>query len=255
VRPTGTTSLGATSQTRWVATLRKSAFRARRYVRWLDYAAAARSGEMIVVAGMPRSASTWLYNVARLSLAAEGDLAHGWIEDAVPLRRHGQSTLLVKTHGFEGPLARSADVILYSFRDVRDVVASVDRVWGRPPTMAMVHNFLYDDRRWRRRAHLNIRYEDMIRDQTGTAARVMGRLGMPEGDAARIVERVGMLRPPDRAAIGSGRHSLETLLHPGHITDGRAESWRGQLDPTFVARIERAYGAWLEANGYSAEAA
>jgi hypothetical protein len=222
--------------------------------RTYDYLAIARSHEVVLAAGMPRSGSTWFYNLTRLCLLESGkQIRSGWIEDEVPLRRHSERTLLIKLHDYEVLLPRVADWVIYSYRDVRDVLASIERMWGRPPSIDVVRDLLRDDGRWCRAATFTARYEDMMVDQLSVASALRGHLGLDPEGTEECVERLNELTPPAReSGTPTTSYAADTLLHPGHRTDGRVGSWRGALDPDLVSAIDREFGWWLAARGYPA---
>ena len=87
---------------------------------------------LILAAGMQRSASAWLYNAARLLLTSSPSVAEqfscGWIGDweQIPKKNY----MLIKVHDFNKSLAGQSKCILYSFRDIRDVIASgIKKIW------------------------------------------------------------------------------------------------------------------------------
>jgi hypothetical protein len=201
---------------------------------------------IVLAGGMPRSGSTWLFNAARLLLRDRGGLSSGWIADWHSLPT--APTVLLKVHDFDPLLAKRAVVVLCSYRDVRDVLASSKRMFDTAPTLAEARRLLDQDRRWRRSAHLAMRYESMLADPQAVVTDLATVLKVGPCDAAAVVAAVDRLsRGTDRTAETYDR---ETLLHPGHVTDGRHGSWAGWLDRELVARIEGACGAWLTDNGY-----
>ena len=81
---------------------------------------------IVVCAGMPRSASTWLYNTLRYLLGAGGEPAYGaWIDDYDA--DHPSVVHVVKVHRFTPDLAATGDVVLTTRRDLRDIAASLSR--------------------------------------------------------------------------------------------------------------------------------
>jgi hypothetical protein len=213
----------------------------------LGFSRAWRRSRIILSAGMPRSGSTWLFNAARLLLRrAEGDgLSSGWVEDW-PTLPPGR-TLLLKVHDFDAPLARRADVVLYSYRDVRDVLASSKRKFGTPPSVEAARRLLEQDCEWRKAARLVMRYESMLADPAAVVKELAEVLQVRDVDPAAVAEEV---RGLDAREPPSGGYDRETLLHPGHITDGRHGSWEGWLDADLLRRIQEQCGDWLTANGY-----
>lgn len=221
--------------------------------RWYDYAVAGRRRELVLAAGMPRSGSTWFYNATRLSLAESGkQTASGWIDDQLPLRRKSEPTLLLKIHDYDPVLTRVAQRVIYSYRDIRDVLASMNRIWGRPPTLEVARTLVRRDQHWRAMATFQARYEDMIADRLAVLTALRAHLGLPEEGAEECLAQLERLTaPPGTSDTPTMSYAPDTLLHPGHVTNGRAGAWQAEVDPVVITEIEREFGWWLEDNGYS----
>ncbi len=213
----------------------------------LSYWGAARRSEIILSAGMPRSGSTWLFNAARLLLCASEDPSSGWIGDFACLPK--KPLMLLKVHDHDPFLARHARTILYSYRDVRDALASSKRKFATEPTLELARQWLISDRRWREQATFVLRYESMLADPARSVRDLARALKLPVADADAVCRQLGQVEyQPARAGLGS--YDRETLLHPGHVTDGRHRSWDGWLDRALVRQIEDECGDWLAENGY-----
>jgi hypothetical protein len=208
-----------------------------------------------LIAGMNRSGSTWLFNAVRLLLARAGapDLAAGWVDDRAELLRH--RTPVLKVHAFDPDLMarRWPCAVLVSHRDPRDVVASMARKFGCEPTADLARHIMGEYWRWARHALYDMRYETMMADGPGEVARVARALGLRDVDCAAVLADINALgsdaatQPPTTAADGFDRTSL---LHPGHVTDGRHGSWRDQLPPDVAEQIELEFAEWMERRGY-----
>lgn len=206
---------------------------------------------LFLAGGMNRSGSTLLYNAARLMLLDQvgaENLGYGWISDWPNLER--RRYLLVKLHELDLDLAAAAHVVFYSFRDVRDVLASAQRVWGQKPTAEAATHQIAQHRHWSSVADLVVRYETLLDDR----AVMLERLARVLGAANIDVEALGAAldRLDGAPAEGpAGAYDPVSLLHPGHRTDGRHGSWIGALDPVLVRRIEREHRDWFIENGYA----
>jgi hypothetical protein len=172
-----------------------------------------------------------------------GGLSAGWVGDWRSLSPG--RTVLLKLHDFDVFLARHAAVVLYSYRDVRDVLASTRRKFGCQPTLEDARRLLDQDRLWRASAHFTMRYESMLQNPQALARDLTAALGVTDCCPGTVAEEVGRLPAPD-----ADSYDRETLLHPGHVTDGRHGSWHGWLAPELLARLEAEFGDWLSANGY-----
>ena len=174
--------------------------------------------------------------------------------------------VLLKCHRFlPEAAALAADgraTLLYVYRDIRDVVASIVRKYDAPE-FAYVHgglrSLLDENRQWESTSGIYIaRYESMTADLTGEAQRLSGHLGLPlaDGEAERIAADLSPARQRERIAegrsrVGEGqnRYDPETLMHANHVrADGEA-SFR-TLSPWTVAALEDQAADWLTARGY-----
>jgi hypothetical protein len=217
----------------------------------LSYSLTSLRSTIVLSAGMPRSGSTWLFNATRLLLRqrcrGDCDLSCGWIGDWTNLPR--RAWMLLKVHDYDPTLARHARLILYSYRDVRDALASARRKFGTEPTLDLAQHWLAADRRWRKKAAFTLRYESMLADPARTLRELARTLHLPLRDPEALLGRLTALEfRHDRATDGG--HDGETLLHPGHTTDGRHGTWLSWLNPDLLRQLEEEFSSWLRGNGY-----
>lgn len=162
---------------------------------------------LTVVAGLKRSGTTWLYNVARIAyqhagiaVAAGGDeLYRSWDH---------HTPLLVKTHWWHERLATDATSILTSDRDVEDAYRSLARLFGRTPSGAEMAKIVEHARRWDAVATWRMTYTDLERPSE-TAKGIVAALDL-DVDPARVLADVDSLQPPE-----SGQDPV-TLLFASH---------------------------------------
>lgn len=160
---------------------------------------------IVVVAGMKRSGSTWMFNVARIALERAGigfEVGEYDLYKAKP-----DANLLIKTHWWHGNLADDADVILSSERDVEDVYASLHRFWGRRPTGREVAKIVEHHRRWHKAADHRMSYGDLLADPAAAAAGIVAALGV-DADPACVLADVQAIEPP-----ASGQDAVTLLFH------------------------------------------
>jgi len=207
-----------------------------------------------VCAGMYRSGSTWLYNAARLILRDAGTpgLAAGWIAEKERLVRAPNA--LIKIHAFDAELASRKPIVLTSHRDLRDIAASLQRQFHREFSLDPLRESVADHAEWARVAAFDLRYEDLLCDMKGQLERVAGALRLPAAALAALpfdaIEREIESERFDESRATAERYDAVTLLHDGHITDGRHGSWQTTLPPAAVTAIEREFRPWLAARGY-----
>jgi hypothetical protein len=206
---------------------------------------------LVIAAGMPRSASTWLYNAAQLVLSADpeiaGDLSVGWIRDWEHLR--DTRYRLIKVHDFHPILVDRACFTLYSFRDLRDVLASMKRGLDREPSLKLADTLIRHYHQWREKADIVVRYETMLEAKESTIYALAGLFGISGIEPAAITKQLDSLAFRSKEQK-SHTYDKITLYHWNHITDGRHGSWADTLDSTLVKHIEKKYRSWFEANGY-----
>lgn len=209
---------------------------------------------LILSAGMQRSGSTWLYNATRLLLVrsplTREITGYGWIGDlsVLPQKR----IMLIKIHDFSQTILdlQLPTIVLYSYRDLRDALASSKRKWNQQPSLELADKLIQNDRQWRRRAHFIMRYESMMNDQHGTLRELSNMLKINDGDNIKeIIDQIEALKYENPGTRNPLYH-MENLLHKGHITDGRHGSWKGILDDTLLEQIQTKYRDWFINNDY-----
>jgi hypothetical protein len=202
--------------------------------------------------GMPRSGSTWLFNAIRLILLSSSDIekeySGGWIGDSLDFKRY----VLIKIHGYDSDLISHAKFVAYSYRDVRDAIASNFRKFNLEPTLKTASKWINAQEKWIGKSDVVVRYEDMIVDKLPIVNRLASKLNAVDIDANVIVKQLESLSYHS----GGGKskicpHNKLNLYHKGHITDGRHGSWRETLAPALVKTIEDKHRLWFEKNNYS----
>lgn len=173
------------------------------------------SRRVIVVAGMPRSGSTWLFNAARLLLEASGEDIHAaWVGDRDA--DHPAPVHLIKAHA-PREVTFPADLVLTTHRPFVDCLASLIRMgWLEAEPEAIrkrhaVQKATYDY--WAARSALELPYDQITGAPATAIARLAGAMGL-EANPARdraLAEALAALSAPD----GTG-YDPHTLLHPGH---------------------------------------
>ncbi len=197
---------------------------------------------------MPRSGSTWLYNAARLILLqSEPDLGCGWIDDWLQIPK--KSTLLLKVHDYQPAIANKAWRIIYSYRDLRDALASRLRKFQTLPTLATAKHIIENDYQWKQKAHYIMRYEDMIQDPIRIIRNLADCLEVDSIDPVEINQRLAALT--DKGSNWSKEsYDPETLFHRNHITHGGVGTWQDSLSLAFVKKLENIYHDWFKKYKY-----
>jgi len=207
---------------------------------------------LIISAGMNRSASTWLYNVIRLLIQESASYSNnfrvGWVDDV--LEYVDYESVLLKVHQYDDELAKKADFIFYSYRDLRDVLASLKRKFNNNPTLERANLLVETDRLWRNQACYNMRYEDFLHSELEEIKCIASALDISDVEPKLILKKLELLSYDSKGSRNDLYHN-DNLFHQGHITDGRIGSWDGELDIEFVKELVDKHKYWFESNSYS----
>jgi hypothetical protein len=246
-------------------------------------------GKYVFCAGMPRSGSTWQYQVASHLLEQHrGGVRGGFLEQAGDFERIEEQTagrapwLTLKTHNgyppYAAALREGRALALYSYRDVRDVTFSLMHKMHRSfdaivHETFMLEQCLNDHAFWTALPNvLCQRYEDVMADPVGGVKEMAAFLGCPiteveaerlaaayslEANRARAEQLMETLRAkgvdlnhPDNAVL----HDEHSQLHWNHIRQGRIGGWREEVTPEQLSVLATMCGVWLLENGYERDA-
>lgn len=232
--------------------------------------------EWVVCLGLPRSGSTWVYNLARQLLGhryPDGPIACGFSDDCAALssrRSRPVRCFLLKAHNPHGnlrALLSSAHVrLVMSIRDPRDAVASMMQSFRLPFDQAA--GAVYTSAKAIVDAascslYLLLRYEDRFPGDLATVQRVNALLEC-EADAsivrkiheeltkARVAEKLrelgrqGAFRPAPALATWDP----QTQWHPGHLGDGRVGKYVDVLTAAQIRRLEQHFAFFMSQFSY-----
>ena len=169
----------------------------------------------ILVAGIHRSGSTWVYNAVRLLLIERGTpFLSAWIADydrANPAPIH-----LVKAHHL-AEVTFEPDITLTTLRRRIESVASLVRIgWVKDIPAEIVKadkrlERLYND--WNARTDLETAYSDILQTPAAAVARIAECLGfdMRQATYDRIAQDLLEQKSPK-----SDTYDKVTLIHPNH---------------------------------------
>ena len=226
---------------------------------------------IVVVCGMHRSGSTLVWQIAHQLL--EGD-PRTRVLAKPPARRLGVLALnpwriyMWKIHYRrsikESDFPQQGARYLYTFRDPRDVAASLVRKgrWhsGHPRRSAqqlatIVHTELRGDKFWRKQKNVWIgKYEEFSQEIPQLIASIAAFLDIrhvDDAEVARIAAYVDLDRQRARSTlVRSDGIDTMTRVTTNHITDGSHGSWRGTLTDEEVTAIEQVADRWMRRNGY-----
>lgn len=181
---------------------------------------------IILIAGVPRSGSTWLFNASRLLLRQAGiSLQAVWVEEYDP--DHPAAVHLIKAHR-PSEINFVPDVVLTTRRPTEACLASLIRMgWlaNDPEAIRAAHKdhkALYAH--WQTRSDLETSYDTIVRHPVDALSRLadMLELTLSTDEIQQIATTLAQMRAPEQ-----GGYDRKTLLHPNHrktgeITEPRA---------------------------------
>lgn len=197
-----------------------------------------------LVNGMPRSASTWLYNAVRYIVTSNVDLSefvYGWCDDVDTYKRYN----LLKSHHFNQSLIDSATYLFYSYRDIRDVLASRMRMWNHTPSLEYARSLIHEVEYFKNRADYTMVYEDFLRNQKLVIQKLSDILSMPV-DIENIYLQLNSAKKP---ASDGKPYNNEDLYHKGHVTSGAHMDF-DCVPRKLIIEIESEFDYWFKENNY-----
>lgn len=210
---------------------------------------------VIVVAGMYRSGSTWLYNATRFLAMEAGNRVYScWVSDfSIEQAAHAE-LVVVKIHDMSDALATRAWRIVTCYRDLRDVARSaidMGTVESEEDVIPLLSDCVAQHKFWAQLAHADIRYEDIVGFAQKPLAELQTALDMPISHVAcdRIAHALESLEEPN--AVGSAGHDASTLMHTRHRFGGYPGRWMGALTSQTIESINTQFAEWLGRHGYT----
>ena len=172
-------------------------------------------------------------------------------------------------HGLpEAEFPQDGVLYLYTYRDIRDVVASLFRKGrlkqdspkrGADASRAIARREVKGDAFWRQRRSLwTGQYEEIQGDLPGLVRSLADFLGVPVTDdqVTAIADSVTLEQQQER--VWQWRNegvNPDLRVTANHITDGREGAWRDTLTPDEVEAIEGVSARWLAEHGYTLDTA
>lgn len=205
-----------------------------------------RAKGVVLVWGIPRSGTTLVYNLARFALesASVPGLVSGWDGDLH--KRDIGEFYLIKTHEPPNAVLKAANKTIFTYRDPRDSLVSVQRKFGDTPTLEMARWYVDICQRGIPKADLVLRFETMTSDVGKTARHVIDTLEL-DVDPDSVVASL----PPSDTSPGNGEgYDPVTLMHGGHRTGTASGAWRNTLPLELQNDIARELGPAIAKLGY-----
>ena len=228
---------------------------------------------LVLVCGMHRSGSTLVWQITRLLLEGQPGLRNPRdveLKDFAAAAADPNDLLMAKVHYrptfTEEEFPREGAIYLYTYRDLRDAIASLyrkGRYTKRDPRRGPRNSRLAARRElagndmWTSMPGVWIaKYEDFRDDVPGLVRNLATTLqiDLTEERLDAICAEVDIDAQKQRvqAALVVGIDE-DSRITQNHITDGREGAWRDTLTEGELGAIELESGAWLVTHGYTVE--
>ncbi len=115
----------------------------------------------ILICGMPRSMTTWIFNIVR-QVILKPEIQTLWIASNSSEEKFlisSDKLVLAKCHHFSQKLADAADIIIYSYRDLRTAAVSYHRKFKSPCSREQIETWVEAGKAWLPFSTLVLRYE------------------------------------------------------------------------------------------------
>lgn len=208
---------------------------------------------------MPRSMTTWIFNVLRQLISNE-KIESIWIDsaDAISESRFeiSNNAVLAKCHHFSERLANSADLIIYSYRDIRTAAVSARRKFGSPCNKFELDGWISAGEEWLKVADAVLKYENVLPQPVIAIAELRGLLTNRFGAAAlaNLSDATVLSRVDAAFENGSNEENHEydksTLIIPGHRTFQPMPDDLTHEERSLYEWVQKEYSAWLLKYGY-----
>lgn len=202
---------------------------------------------LVLVASIPRSGSTWLFNCVKQLLQTNyNDIYSCWTEEYEP--ENLSPIHLVKVHAPDPELAQKADIIISTRRDIREVAASLVRMkWDDKgdlfiEQLSRIVNTFHPF--WNVLTNLEIEYHQIFKFSEYIIEQVGHTLGINISTikAKEISLYLSSMTAPDK-------YDKNTQLHPNH-RDLKSRHYLELLGKDRADLITNLFSEWLIKFGY-----
>jgi hypothetical protein len=240
---------------------------------------------IVICAGMYRSGSTWQYQVVNTILTTAGVpvtplgfLDSGMFETFRKTKRESGRMYTMKTHeghpSFRPVVEAGNAIVLYSYRDLRDVVFSMieKAAWARGDLnhfRTFLTSCLKSDEFWTGlRPEVIQRYETWVLDNRPVIRKIAQAVGVCQSEETTETIRQSFSFETNKHRItqianqfsaqgmdlSDPKNALEydpqSLLHWNHMRRGEVGEWQVKATVEEQAVLLEVCGPWLRARGY-----
>ena len=192
---------------------------------------AARFNKVVLVTGLPRSASTMIFNAARILAGSSSKPYESyWINDFKWRYQRGKFIIL-KVHHFDPLLAKVNSLNLHTTRNLLEVACSIT-LKDEMPTYEFMQHIAEDNKLWIERANLVLDYVTIASNPHECIRQIAELMDIPTESYEDIVNQLLEIKKRQVHDIDP-----ETQMHPNHIS-GSGKSWEVVLPAKFAEKIK-----------------
>jgi len=175
--------------------------------------------KLIIIAGIKRSGSTWVYNAVRLCLEHAGYSVHIAGDGQYYQKDCKADYQIIKVHPFHQWMADEADFVFTSDRDDDGIRASWQKFDGRMLSDGLLEKWNRWLRSWNEYSCREMCYEDFIEDGPFDEVFTIWwhlfpkRRDEADTTASKVVNKLNAIKPPT-----DKDYDPVTLLFSNHIT-------------------------------------
>ena len=171
----------------------------------------------VIIAGIYRSGSTWLYNAVRLSLINSGASVYGcYIDDYVPDKNKYHVIKMVKYD----PILAKDSVVFTSYRNLNDIIESMKRraeINNDPKFVnegrhENINSYLVDLLKWQAHSDYCMWYDTLIKEPQQIIFDIAKTLTININNINEVLQEL------DKIQIPKEGYDPITLYHANHIT-------------------------------------
>jgi FkbM family methyltransferase len=210
----------------------------------------------ILVCGMPRSMTTWAFNIIS-SLLSEKPKSI-WIDPNSSQEEdefvNCSTTVLAKCHHFSDALAEASDLVFYSYRDIRYAAISCRRKFSSPCSRELLNSWVIAGQKWQNKSSYTIRYEWAVRNMIEAVQKIRecleekGALTTKVSNEEVLLQVEALFSKSDSAV--DTIFNSDTLIHPKHRTNSPLASELSGDDLQVYKDVSRDFSDWLRMFGY-----
>eukprot|EP01102_Stenamoeba_stenopodia_P011161 TRINITY_DN3416_c0_g1_i2.p1 TRINITY_DN3416_c0_g1~~TRINITY_DN3416_c0_g1_i2.p1 ORF type:complete len:338 (+),score=72.05 TRINITY_DN3416_c0_g1_i2:226-1239(+) len=220
-----------------------------------------RKGKCVVVVGLPSTGNTWIWYLAHelLLYSKAEDVSFGvnkvWFsrkgalyEATVELLNHENVVLL--SNRFEDIILGQADVVINSYRDLRDYVVYLKHATQKAEKSAidLLGKHWEHAVEWNTHLTISLRFEDIVNNKLEAARKIADSMGFQELKASELEK---IVREVDEKMKESATYATDALSEENkQKTNYFIGSYKTQLESDTVRQLEETYGGWLANHEY-----